>query len=226
MEINQLNLNRSLFQITTGKKHRVCGNGFMIFTEPGKGLAFTPFSSRIAPNGRDTNLYSRARFENGFSSRLVYCADNPRINISLAELDARGIEKMAAPVHLSFKLPAEGAQITCVQPNGSFPTEFRKSIETSSEPNQFMFGAMAPADYIGGAVVHEDKVIGLVTRPFYASPSAEIIGMTGGTSIRTIFDFLIRGAQGSVVHPDGFKYNLDPKITAIINQIAEALSAA
>jgi hypothetical protein len=132
---------------------------------------------------------------------------------------------MTAPAPLSFKLPAEGAQVTCVQPNGSFPTEFRKPFETSSGPNQFMFGAMAPADSIGSAIVHDDKVIGLVTRPFYASPSAEIIGMTGGTSIRSIFDFLIRGAQGSVVHPDGFKYNLDPKINAVINQMAEILAA-
>jgi len=78
---------------------------------------------------------------------------------------------------------------------------------------------MAPSDSIGGAVVYEGNIIGLVSRAL--PPSANIIGMTGGTSIRDIFEFLIRGAQGSVVHPDGCKYNLDPTIAAIINQMAE-----
>jgi len=224
MEINSLNLNRSLFQITTGKdkQRRVCGNGFVFYTGPDKGpvLALTPFSTRIAPNGRDTNLYHRARFENGFSSQLVYLADNPGMNFALAELDQRGIGKMVSPAPLSFKPPAEGAQITCVMPNGSFTTSYRKPFLTTSEANQIFFDPMAPSDYIGGAVVYEGNIIGLVSRAL--PPSANIIEMTGGTSIRDIFEFLIRGAQGSVVHPDGCKYNLDPKIASIINRMAEA----
>ncbi len=224
MEINALNLNQSLFQIMTGKdkQRRVCGNGFVIYTEPGRGLALTPFSTRISPNGRDTNLYHRARFENGFSSQLVYLADNPGMNFALAALDQRGTEKMAAPAPLSFKLPAEGVQVSCVKPSGTFLTSYRKPFLTTSEPNQILFDPMAPADYIGSAVVYEGKVIGLVSRALYAPPSAEIFGMSGGTSMRDIFEFLIRGAQGSVGHPDGCKYNLDTKIAAIINQMAEA----
>ena len=226
MEINALNLNRSLFQITTGKdkQRRVCGNGFVFYTGPDKGpvLALTPFSTRIAPNGRDTNLYHRARFENGFPSELFYVADHPGINLAVAVLEARGIEKKTAPAPLSFNLPPEGAQITCVKPDGSFPTSFRKPLETGSDSNQFLLGPMAPADYIGGAVVYEGRIIGMVSRALYAPPGGEITGMSGGTSLRSIFDFLIRGVQGSVVHPDGCKYNLDTKIAAIINQMAEA----
>jgi hypothetical protein len=221
--VNATNLSRSLFQITTGhgKKRRVCGNGFVFSTGPEGVLALTPFSTRISPNGRDTNLSHQARFNGGFFSSLVYLRiDNPQMNFALARLERRGSEKMVSPAPLSLKLPPKGAQITCEKFDGSFPTTYGKPEEYSSEPNQILFNPMVPSDFIGSAVAYEGKIIGMACRPFY-QPGPLLIGMVGAISMFDMFDFLMRGAQGLIVHPDGHKYHLPPEITAVINRIAE-----
>jgi hypothetical protein len=216
---NLANLNRSLFQITTGhgKRSRVCGNGFVFSAGPEGVLALTPFSTRALPGRRETVLYQDAKFQDNIPFRIEYRADNPQNNSALALL--KGCT-LPSPPPLSFKLPEEGAQVTCEKSDGSFPTTYHP-IADSSGSTQFLLGPMAPPDYIGSAVVHEGKIIGLACSLLYSPPEAAVVGVRGGIGLSNIFESLLRGAQGSAVHPDGHKYDLPPHLAAVIKRIAE-----